>query len=266
MSSCLNFMPETEMPGSKVSSDELQIICHRYYFASQFVGQKDVLEIGCGPGLGLGYLRRGAKRVVGADITQQSLRRAQQHYGERVDFVSLDAHNLPFRDHCFDVVICVAAIIYLDVPPFLKECRRVLRRGGVLVLNTPNKDRSGFRPSNLSHKYYSVPELFALLNHHRFEPRFSGSFPAQPQGLRQKPQATVESVGARILNACAFIPGVTKFKEFLRRRLISNEAHILSEEIEQKDMREVANIELIPLPTELPNSKYRIIYVVAHAV
>ncbi|GAH94229.1 unnamed protein product, partial [marine sediment metagenome] len=43
-------------------------------------------------------------------------------------------------DHCFDVVICVASIIYLDVPAFLQECRRVLKKGGVFVLNTPNKD------------------------------------------------------------------------------------------------------------------------------
>ena len=266
MPSCVNFMPETEMPGSKISSDELQIIRHRYYFASQFVRQKDVLEVGCGPGFGLGALRREAKRVVGGDITQESLRRAQQHYRERVDFVSLDAHNLPFRDHCFDVVICVASIIYLDVPAFLQECRRVLKKGGVFVLNTPNKDRPGFHPSDLSHKYYSVPELFALLNQYRFEPRFSGSFPAKSQGLRHKSQATVESAGARILNACAFVPGVTKFKGFLRKRLVSNEAFILPEEIEQEDMREVANIELIPLPAELPNPEYRIIYVVARAV
>lgn len=63
----VNFIPETEIPGIKVSWDQLQIICHRYYFASKFVLGKRVLEVGCGPGLGLGYLSRNTKQVVGGD-------------------------------------------------------------------------------------------------------------------------------------------------------------------------------------------------------
>ena len=88
-----NFLSETEMPGTKVNIDPLQIICHRYYFASKFVSGKEMLEVGCGPGIGLGYLSKNAKWVVGGDITKNNLRCAQKHYVAKVELVSMDAHK-----------------------------------------------------------------------------------------------------------------------------------------------------------------------------
>ena len=113
---------EAEMPGMKVTREQLQIICSRYYFASQFVSGKQVLEVGCGPGLGLGYLSRRAVKVIGGDYAEDNLRCAQQHYRDRIELVRLDAHNLPFKDNCFDVVVAMATVIYLQLDSFFKEC------------------------------------------------------------------------------------------------------------------------------------------------
>jgi len=114
-----SFICETELPGRKINTDTLQIIAHRYYWASKFVSGKEVLEVGCGPGLGLGYLLRHAKHVTGGDITKDSLTLAKKHYGSRVELVCIDAHRLPFKDSCLDVVISLASIIYMDLPAFL---------------------------------------------------------------------------------------------------------------------------------------------------
>lgn len=47
--------------------------------------------------------------------------------------------RLPFDDGFFDAVVCIEGIEHLQRPfDFVRECRRVLRPDGVLVLTTPN--------------------------------------------------------------------------------------------------------------------------------
>lgn len=71
---------EAEIPGIRVSKEQLRIICACYYFASKFVFGKTVLEVGCGPGIGSGYLAERAKKVVGVDISKENLDYASRHY------------------------------------------------------------------------------------------------------------------------------------------------------------------------------------------
>lgn len=263
-----NFISETEMPGTKASRDQLQIICHRYYFASKFVSEKEVLEVGCGPGLGLGYLSRNAKRVVGGDITENSLKCAHEHYmgRDRIELVSMDAHKLPFRDGCFDVVVAVAAIIYLDLHSFFDECQRILKRGGILILNTPNKDIPGFRRSALSYKYYSAPELFALLGKYHFDAELFGAFPI-PTGLpRQKFRALRSYMTVRVRKALELMPKGREIGDFLSNRI--HHRTVLKEEIADDDMRILRileNVQLEPLPCNFPDFRHRILYVIAYA-
>src|SRR2546421_6017194 len=77
-----SFMSETELPGRTVNRDTRQLISHRHYWACQFVSEKKVLEVGCGPGLGLGCLSRRAKRVIGGDNTGGTLTLAKRHYAQ----------------------------------------------------------------------------------------------------------------------------------------------------------------------------------------
>ena len=42
-----------------------------------------MLEIGCGAGLGLGYLATAAKRVVGGDIEKKNVSLAKEYYKDR---------------------------------------------------------------------------------------------------------------------------------------------------------------------------------------
>jgi 2-polyprenyl-3-methyl-5-hydroxy-6-metoxy-1,4-benzoquinol methylase len=57
----------TELPGSNATKEQLARLYHRYHFAAGFCEGKDVLEVACGAGQGLGYLARKAKSVVGGD-------------------------------------------------------------------------------------------------------------------------------------------------------------------------------------------------------
>ena len=91
------------------------------------------LDIGCGRGEFLGWLPASMRRS-GID----SLPLDQVLPG--IEYVQSDiAQGLPWDDSQFDAVFAGEIIEHLlDTVAFLKECRRVLRPMGVLVLTTPN--------------------------------------------------------------------------------------------------------------------------------
>jgi 2-polyprenyl-3-methyl-5-hydroxy-6-metoxy-1,4-benzoquinol methylase len=77
----IDYSSVTEVPGNKVTQDQIDRMFHRYHFASNFCEGKEVLEVACGAGQGLGYLALKAKRVVGGDCTEELVRLAKDHYG-----------------------------------------------------------------------------------------------------------------------------------------------------------------------------------------
>lgn len=91
----------TEVAGSKVSSEQLARMCQRYYFASKFCEGKDVLEVACGSGQGLGYLAKRARKVIGGDCTENLVKAAQKYYKDHIEVKQLDAHKLPFESKIF---------------------------------------------------------------------------------------------------------------------------------------------------------------------
>ena len=251
---------EAEMPGIKVTREQLQIICNRYYFVAQYVSGKQILEVGCGPGLGLGYLARKSAGVIGGDYTEDNLRVARQHYKGGVELILLDAHNLPFKDECFDVVIALATIIYLRLDRFFAECHRVLRGGGALVFCTPNKDQPGFHRSALSRNYFSVPDL-ALLANRYFDARFFGAFPA-PKTRQRIVNRYRNAVVTGIAKTLDRIPRGTDIKGFISKSIFSNPAFPLVAEIEE-GMVEYVPPE--PIRSDIPDVQHRIVYAVAYA-
>src|SRR5690606_24234686 len=101
----------------------------------------DVLEVACGAGTGIGYLQRNNARVIGIDISESVLAGGREHYGDRADLRVMDAHNLLFPADSFDVVIIFEAMYYLKNPDqFARECARVLRSGGKVLVCNANKD------------------------------------------------------------------------------------------------------------------------------
>ncbi|MDD5225059.1 MAG: class I SAM-dependent methyltransferase [bacterium] len=273
-----DFFHETESPGSKVNKDDqFPIICHRYFFSARYCSGKKVLEVSCGPGLGLGYLSKNSRYLVGGDITTQSIRLAREHYGSRANLMVMDAHALPFQNEVYDVVISLAAVIYYDLPVFLQECHRVLKKGGLLILNTPNKNIPGFRGSRLSNKYYSVPELFSLLQDSHFQAEFWGAFPARiepgakdpvPELKPEKPdplRAVPKSLSRKIGRAILLLPMGKIIKKFLADIVTYLVYHRinLKPELTEADMEKVKDFPVLPLSRQAPDQLHRIIYVSA---
>ena len=249
----------TELPGSQATREQQARLYHRYHTAGRYAAGKRVLEVACGAGLGLGYLARTAKSVIGGDYTENLLRMAQSHYRGRVPLVRLDAHHLPFRDRAFDLVILFEAIYYLSqAEQFIAESRRVLSDEGTLLIGTVNKDWSEFTPSALSTRYFSVPELRDVLNRQGFSlPEFFGAFPTTVTSPKQK----IVSLIRRMAAALNLVPKTLGGRELLKR-LFYGSLTPLQPEVED-GMAELYS--LIPIPNEAPNAQYKILYAVARA-
>jgi len=163
----MDYSTVTELPGHKITSEQLARLYQRYRFAQQFCKEKEVMEVACGAGMGLGYLAKVAKKVIGGDIDKEILKYALKHYEgrDKIEIREFDAQNLPFEDKSFDVVIFYETIYYLAKPEkFVSEAHRVLKDNGVLLICTVNKDWADFNPSPYSKKYFSAPELYSLVN------------------------------------------------------------------------------------------------------
>ena len=143
--------------------------CARYRFAYPYVSGARVLDAACGTGFGARMLAHsGARTVVGIDLAPAALGNAPSA-NLPTYFACADGHALPFPDACFDAVTSFETIEHLAAPEhFLEELQRVLRRGGVLVLSTPNARITEHYPRNPFHLKEYYPEELAELLRSRF--------------------------------------------------------------------------------------------------
>jgi SAM-dependent methyltransferase len=98
-----------------------------------------VLEAGCGEGYGAGMLAEVAAGVLALDLDAVTAAHVARRYpGTGVARANLVA--LPVRDGGVDAVVSLQVIEHLwEQERFLRECFRVLRPGGALVVSTPNR-------------------------------------------------------------------------------------------------------------------------------
>ncbi|HEY0656893.1 MAG TPA: methyltransferase domain-containing protein [Pyrinomonadaceae bacterium] len=143
----------------------------RYVFALQYVENKSVLDIACGTGYGLGFLKTKAKSVTGVDIDIEAVREAKKECDEKASVLIGDALRLPFADERFDVITSFETLEHLrERMMFLSELKRVLKQGGVLILSTPNANYTkpvNGKPLNRFHVFeYKPKELVLELENH----------------------------------------------------------------------------------------------------
>ncbi len=83
----------------------------RYWWASQAVGGKEVLDAGCGVGEGARILAdAGAKHVTGVTFSQDAQSAALRGAGDVAEFVTGKLEALPIAPASFDIAVCFEAI------------------------------------------------------------------------------------------------------------------------------------------------------------
>ena len=205
----------TEQPEQGATQLQLAMLSTRYAWAASHAAKKDVAEIACGAGLGLGCLARVAKSVEAGDLNAANCRIAEATYADRdnIRVRQMDALDLPFADRSLDVVLLFEAIYYLpDADAFLSEASRVLRPGGRLLISTVNREWSGFNASPFHTRYLSAAELTYSLSRAGFAVNLGVGFPEKAGAL--------DSVVGQIRRAAVaahLIPQTMTGKAFLKR-------------------------------------------------
>lgn len=198
----------------------------RYFVASELARDREVLELGCGAGIGLGMLARNAKSIIGGDLDASLLAKARREYAEQ-PLVRLTVQRLPFGNHSFDVVLFLEGSYYVDdISEAVLEIRRVLRDGGVALFVNANPDRPDFIESPSATRYLSGRDFKKLLGPLGFSTSIEGAFRVQRTGLAHRLKIGVR----KVLKRLGLVPTTLRGRVRLKR---------------------LAGAKLVPLPTRL---------------
>ena len=145
------------------SGDQLT---YHYELADRFLNEKNIssgnlLDIACGTGNGTLRFRNKGYKVCGADYDKNQIDKNIKRITDENDitFKQENIMNLSFSNATFDVVLCMETIEHVDPDKSLKELKRVLKKGGYLILSTPQNSTTG-QCINPVHLYeYSLEEI-----------------------------------------------------------------------------------------------------------
>src|SRR5581483_2287360 len=96
-----------------------------------------VLDLGCGNGKSTNFLK--GRNVIGIDLSENEMIKAKNKYRKKYYFVA-DATKLPFKSNSFDLIVAVNLLHHLadKTDEGVKECYRILKKGGMLLTVDPN--------------------------------------------------------------------------------------------------------------------------------
>ena len=102
----------------------------------EFKPQGKLLDVGCGNGSFIARMKNLGWQVEGTEVDEAAVEVARKH-GLEVKLGELSWQKYP--GNSFDVITLNSVIEHISDPlAVLSECRRILRRGGSLVVFTPN--------------------------------------------------------------------------------------------------------------------------------
>lgn len=112
------------------------------YSTYQFKGHEKILELGCGNGQLWKMNEEQINRTLDItlnDISKGMIQDAKENLKdiEGLHYHQFDAHNIPYKDDTFDVIIANHVMFYLaDIPKALSEIKRVLKKDGIFYVST----------------------------------------------------------------------------------------------------------------------------------
>jgi len=249
----------TELAGDEISHEQFDRLCHRYYWAGPYCENKDVVEVACGTGPGLGYLAGLARSLRGGDYTNRILNTAKKHYQDRIDLRQFDAQAMPYEDRSADVIVIFEAIYYLPDPDaFVQECLRLLRPGGTVLIATANKDLYDFNPSPHSYQYFGVKEFHELFDSRNFRVECFGYLSVESVSWRQRLLRPIKKLATSLHLIPKNMAGKKLLKRLVFGSLVPMPAEITENMIEYTPPQ--------PLPSDQPDLRYKVIYCAAQRI
>lgn len=120
----------------------------RYKFAANYLKDLDkkglmILDAACGTGYGSDILKETEpNKIIGVDVSSEAIAYASKKYGNNICiFRVADIMNMAgFDNDMFDAVVSFETIEHIEKPlTFLENVKRLLKRGGIFIVSTPNK-------------------------------------------------------------------------------------------------------------------------------
>jgi SAM-dependent methyltransferase len=121
------------------------------------------LDLGCGDGANLHWLQSYFSRLYGSDYNLLRLLRAVK-LGINAQLFMADVCNYPSEDNCFDVIYFNHVLEHIpDDLAALREVRRILKPGGLVILGVPNEGAAFWQFA-----YRLEPKMWATSDHQHF--------------------------------------------------------------------------------------------------
>ena len=145
------FSKRTDNRIYRVASSTIKLLGNRFLYSwaagrVAHLGEQrslSILDAGCGDGIFRRFVSL-RHRYTGLDFSLRPLLRARKTTSD--NYVLGDLMHLPFPDAAFDMVVSLQAVQYLLCPGIaVRECQRVLKAGGTLLLSVPNRDCVKYR-------------------------------------------------------------------------------------------------------------------------
>jgi len=112
---------------------------HRLNLSKKYINfkNKKILDVGCGIGMFLSQFKELGSKVYGIDIDKEKIQIAKNKFK---NVFLAPSEKLPFRKDTFDIIWLHEVIEHVDNDvETMKECFRVLKPGGKIVIFAPNR-------------------------------------------------------------------------------------------------------------------------------
>lgn len=114
---------------------------HRYEQVTRYIQPPGrILDLACGSGFGSHFLAKKGFQVTGGDISSAAIEISRSAFSDpNLEFKEINATRIPYADEYFDAVVSFETIEHTtEFLEVLKEFRRVCKKGGIIIISTPN--------------------------------------------------------------------------------------------------------------------------------
>jgi ubiquinone/menaquinone biosynthesis C-methylase UbiE len=101
-----------------------------------------ILDFGSGPGENALRFARVGYQVEGFDISDANVAVSNRLFdkyqmSDKANFQVAGAEELPYADNTFETIVGIDILHHVDIPRAVRECKRVLKSGGVAIFREP---------------------------------------------------------------------------------------------------------------------------------
>lgn len=139
---------------------------------------KKILDLGCGLGRHLIYLKRLGYDVYGCDISREAVKNSSKIFNKnRIKLA--DMSKLPYQDNFFDGIISIGVVHHAKLDKIIKtvkEVHRVLKKDGLIFIETISRKDPSFKTGNKleENTYINVKQIDSNVPHHYFDKKEIG--------------------------------------------------------------------------------------------